>query len=219
MEDSIVLSYGDSLLKKSDINLLQNGQWLNDKIISFMFEFFQTEQYKENCMIGFIDPDVVQLIKLLPKEEVKFILSPLNLDAKQLIFIPLNDNASVTAGGSHWSLLVWDKLENRFEHYDSIQFSGSAHTATSVSKTLGPHLTKEKFSVSSIDNTPKQRNQSDCGVYVIKLAETICDYKLKNNFKGPVEFPDDMSDDIELNSRQEIKSLIIKLSKERSISH
>lgn len=36
--DGIVLSYYDSLLKKSDILLLDPPHWLNDKLIGFCFE-------------------------------------------------------------------------------------------------------------------------------------------------------------------------------------
>ena len=38
MADEIVLNFQDSLLRKSDVELLEEGQWLNDKIIGFMFE-------------------------------------------------------------------------------------------------------------------------------------------------------------------------------------
>jgi len=33
-----VLSYHDSLLKKSDVDLLEGAGWLNDKILGFYFE-------------------------------------------------------------------------------------------------------------------------------------------------------------------------------------
>lgn len=33
-----VLSYYDSLLYDADVLLLEDGNWINDKIISFMFE-------------------------------------------------------------------------------------------------------------------------------------------------------------------------------------
>jgi len=36
--NDIILSYHDSLLRRSDLELLQEGRWLNDSIISFMFE-------------------------------------------------------------------------------------------------------------------------------------------------------------------------------------
>ena len=38
MADEIVLSFHDSLLRKSDLSLLEEGRWLNDRIIGFMFE-------------------------------------------------------------------------------------------------------------------------------------------------------------------------------------
>lgn len=38
MADDVVLSYYDSLLRQSDVELLQEGQWLNDNIIAFMME-------------------------------------------------------------------------------------------------------------------------------------------------------------------------------------
>lgn len=37
-KDSSVLSYHDSLLKESDVSLLDGPRWLNDKIIGFYFE-------------------------------------------------------------------------------------------------------------------------------------------------------------------------------------
>ena len=40
---------------------------------------------------------------LFIEDDASQILSPLHLNTKQLIFLPLNDNDSeVEAGGSHW---------------------------------------------------------------------------------------------------------------------
>lgn len=36
--DQIVLSFYDSLLRRSDVELLENCGWLNDRIIAFYFE-------------------------------------------------------------------------------------------------------------------------------------------------------------------------------------
>lgn len=38
MVDEIVLSFHDSLLRKSDLSLLEDGRWLNDRLIGFVFE-------------------------------------------------------------------------------------------------------------------------------------------------------------------------------------
>ena len=217
MEDNVVLNYGDSLLRESDVALLQSGQWLNDKIISFMFEYYQTELYASdhaNNDILFLDADVVQLVKLMPKEEVEFILSTLNLGAKRFIFLPVNDNQSVKSGGSHWSLLVWDKSLNCFEHYDSIKNSGLEYIAKDVCNRISQNLAVENYNFINIQNTPLQQNQYDCGMYVIKLAKIVCDHKLQNSSASkPLVFSSVVSSDIEQNGRRELKSLISKLSK------
>ena len=37
-DDEIVLNFGDSLLKQSDMELLQVPNWINDNLIGFCFE-------------------------------------------------------------------------------------------------------------------------------------------------------------------------------------
>jgi len=37
-EDTTVLSFHDSLLRQSDVALLDGTEWLNDKLIGFYFE-------------------------------------------------------------------------------------------------------------------------------------------------------------------------------------
>lgn len=36
--EEVVLSFRDSLLRRSDVELLQNCGWLNDRLIGFYFE-------------------------------------------------------------------------------------------------------------------------------------------------------------------------------------
>ena len=41
MTDPVVLNYHDSVLRKSDLLLLEKPNWLNDNIIAFAFQYFQ----------------------------------------------------------------------------------------------------------------------------------------------------------------------------------
>ena len=41
-----VLSYHDSLLTSSDVNLLEPSKWLNDKLIGFCFEYVDSRAMK-----------------------------------------------------------------------------------------------------------------------------------------------------------------------------
>ena len=83
--DPIVLSFHDSLLRQSDVQLLDGSNWLNDKIIGFYFEYGTPflQPLHESCPVHlphryleyvvfrefsdrvcFVTPDVTQFIKL-----------------------------------------------------------------------------------------------------------------------------------------------------------
>ncbi len=50
MQDKVVLSYYDSLLRESDVALLTGANWINDKIIGFYFEL-DTTLYEHFCNV------------------------------------------------------------------------------------------------------------------------------------------------------------------------
>ncbi|KAJ8301665.1 hypothetical protein KUTeg_020652 [Tegillarca granosa] len=75
-DDDVVLSFYDSLLRKSDVKLLEDSHWLNDNLIAFCFEYFEREQFNHSAdKIALISPDVTQYIKLAPAPfgKMKFI--------------------------------------------------------------------------------------------------------------------------------------------------
>lgn len=67
MEDKVVVTYGDTTLYESDVALLRPGEWLNDSVISFWFEYllpiFCTSQH----------PSVIEIVlcRYLAKERFK----------------------------------------------------------------------------------------------------------------------------------------------------
>ncbi|XP_078485598.1 sentrin-specific protease 8-like isoform X2 [Ciona intestinalis] len=200
--DEIVLSYHDSLLRDSDLRLLDTGQWLNDKIIGFMFQYFQYEVFSENSEeISFLDPDLVHLVKMMPDRETPSILGPLNLESKRFVFLPINDNNDAQAGGSHWSLLIFDAERECFEHYDS---SGDYNhmVAVEVAGKFSKVLKSRKIERME---TPQQCNGSDCGVYVVKLTEVICQSKL---VVSPWQ-PSLITGDVIANERENMRKIIL----------
>jgi Ulp1 family protease len=54
MADRVVLDYNNSLLKESDIKLLQGSNWLNDTLIGFWFEYLEHEVFNDKslCLIS-----------------------------------------------------------------------------------------------------------------------------------------------------------------------
>ena len=121
MTDPIVISYHDSVLRQSDLALLSAPNWLNDQIISIFYEYLNNDEIND-ARIGYIDPSLVQLVKLCTEPfEVDAMLQSLDLSSKEVVLIPINDEESAHAGGTHWSLLVWFKEQETLVHYNSIR--------------------------------------------------------------------------------------------------
>lgn len=184
-DDPIVLSYHDSLLKQSDVDLLSGPNWLNDQLISFYFEYLSQDVYKDDGRILFVSPEVTQCLKMVSAGEVEMFLGPVNAREKQIIFFALNDNARNAAGGSHWSLLVWCKPVGTFFHFDS-----SSPANHYVGEEL---LAKLKVFLDCPSSMPalkeakclQQSNGYDCGIHVIAQAELLAKHVTKSEDYNP----------------------------------
>lgn len=162
--DPVVLSYHDSLLHRSDLDLLNDGNWLNDRIIGFLYEFFENERFDSNNLL-FVNPSTVQYLKLCESlDEARMcFLDPLEMDQKDAVFFPLNNNQSISAGGSHWSLLVMLRSNRSMVHFDST--GSNENEARMFFNKYKAYFQANKFT--SDVKFPKQTNSSDCGVYLL----------------------------------------------------
>ncbi|XP_056648548.1 sentrin-specific protease 8-like [Diorhabda sublineata] len=177
MSNKVVLSYNESLLRSSDIELLKGPNWLNDTVISFYFEYLENDLFKGLNYLLFVTPEVTQCIKVSPQNELNIFLGPLvNSIMREFIFFALNDNQLVdSSGGSHWSLLVFSRPEKMVYHYDSSQGSNDDQAVE-----LGEKILKYfSFPVQGkVQNMPclQQTNGYDCGVHVLCNAEQLASY-------------------------------------------
>lgn len=201
-----MLSFHDSLLHQSDVDLLDNCQWLNDQIIEFYFEYQTRVLCKDNQSdVIFIGPGVTQLIKLVQVEEVLSVLPVLNADFKYAFF-PVNDSMKTDRpGGTHWSLLLYRKEDRYFLHYESMpgltNYFHARAIADKVNSALNPSADlnfKQEFCC-------KQENSYDCGVHVICNV----DYLVRKFVFGANEDWFDARD-VE-RRRKELKELILSL--------
>lgn len=175
-KNDVVLSFNDSLVRQSDIQLLDGPHWLNDIVIGFCFEYFEREKFNHSAdKLALISPDVAQFIKLASAEDLTSSLESLNLPTKQFVFLPVNDNEnSEIAGGSHWSLLVYIRSKQEFRHYDSCS-RHNEDMAKKLAYKLQPHVHAPMGRMKFIEmDGPQQENSYDCGVYVISTAEHLC---------------------------------------------
>ncbi|XP_040269616.1 sentrin-specific protease 8 [Bufo bufo] len=170
--DQVVLSYGDSLLRSSDVALLDAPHWLNDNIIGFIFEFLASKLPPSTTeKVALLSPEVSQFIKCCGTDAREF-LEPLELLKKELVLLPVNDNAGTEAGGTHWSLLAYLRSVREFLHYDSAPGTNAPH-ARLMAKNLSSLLVGNPCYRE--EEAPAQHNSYDCGMYVVCVAQALCE--------------------------------------------
>ncbi|KAM3926089.1 sentrin-specific protease 8 isoform 1-T3 [Leptodactylus fuscus] len=170
--DQVVLSYGDSLLRSSDVALLDAPHWLNDNIIGFTFEFLASTLPPSTAeRVALLSPEVSQFIKCCGNDAQEF-LQPLELPKKDLVLLPVNDNAGTEAGGTHWSLLAYLRSMREILHFDSAPGTNAPH-ARLMSKNLSSLLVGNPCYRE--EATPAQHNSYDCGMYVVCVAQALCE--------------------------------------------
>ncbi|KAL1122145.1 hypothetical protein AAG570_003550 [Ranatra chinensis] len=209
--ESVVLSYHDTLIYESDLDLLTGPHWLNDTIIGFYLEYLNRELFP-NSVICFIGPEVTQCLKLAPHSDTSMFLDPLEFKEKSFAVMPLNDcDDPGSAGGSHWSLLVYSRPEASFFHIDSSQGSNSHHAqllASKISQYIGRGL-GVGCDFRTL-NSLQQTNNYDCGVFVLCNIDNIAHYILKNNRVSGA----DLVRDVQVaKKRREVRQLIEGLAR------
>lgn len=176
-----MLSYGDCLIRVRDVALLKSPNWLNDALIGFAFEFlFNQISHDFRSSVCMIAPEVTQFIKLSSSGEgdeeipLEIFLEPLRLEEKKFVFLAINDqDDSESAGGNHWSLLVYARNISAFVHFDSASYNRS--DADRVAKKVATYLDSSSSSFFESSLAAKQENSYDCGMFLISHAETILD--------------------------------------------
>ena len=201
-EDRIVLSFHDSLIRESDIKLIVANDWLNDSIITFWFEYLSNVKYSDvSPQISFMSPEVVQMIKSADsyysstRSAVQSMLQSMCLTDKHLILMPINDHSSrsLTAGGSHWTLVAiirnpYPKTSFRFTHMDSMSSGSNQFPAQQIFTVLQDNrdLIFEPDCVISVD-CASQINTYDCGTHVMANADAVCMQMFRNHHRSVEE--------------------------------
>jgi len=91
----------------------------------------------KNDDILFLGPSILFMFFFVDPDELSQIVEPLKFDQKRLIFFPINNNQDFDQpGGTHWSLLVFEKEQKIFHYSDSAGTSNKQYALSIVEKTL-----------------------------------------------------------------------------------
>ncbi|KAH9606374.1 hypothetical protein KSS87_017279 [Heliosperma pusillum] len=181
--DDMILSYNDTVLRRSDLDILSGPQYLNDRIIEFYFSYLSSTYPTEDIQL--VPPSIAFWLQNCPdKETLKTFIEPLNFPAKNLIFFPVNNNEDVTQAeaGSHWSLLVFYRPANVFVHHDSFRASNSTYSRMLYANVAG-FFSGSNSDVQYIEHksSPQQNNGYDCGLFVVSIARVVCNWYASSN--------------------------------------
>lgn len=181
----VILNFHEVLLHKSDTDLLNGPHWLNDKIISFYFEYLEKIAYKDEDKFLFISPEVTQCLKICPSEDLSVFLDPLQVKKRDFVFLALNDCVEVDfPGGTHWSLLVYSKPEDTFFHFDSLS-GRNFKQAWKLAANLFRYISSDDRGDFQELDSLQQGNGYDCGIHVLCNVDLIVDFCAKyNKIKG-----------------------------------
>ncbi|XP_057781725.1 NEDD8-specific protease 1 [Salvia miltiorrhiza] len=211
-----ILSYNDVVLRRSDLDILSGRYFLNDRIIEFYFSYLTSCYPSEDILL--VPPSISFWIKECPDSaSLKDFVEPLHLSTKKLIIFPINDNEDVTRaeGGSHWSLLVFERDTNAFVHHDSSKSSFNTADAKRVYKAVASY-TSSRATYLDCPSSPKQVNGYDCGLYVTAISRSICEWYFSEAPKDVEDlwFPtitEQVTPSLVSNMRREILELVRSL--------
>ncbi|KAJ8669082.1 hypothetical protein QAD02_000341 [Eretmocerus hayati] len=174
-----VLSYHDCLLRQEDLHLLNGPFWLNDALIGFYFEYLQHKYEDSKSKMLFLSPELTQLLKLTDSHEYGTFLDPISAKNMDYIFFPVNDCSSrESAGGSHWTLMVFSKPERTCFYFDSSSSSNTAAEAD-FSKGIMSYLLENGNGQFVEVKCPQQKNGYDCGLFVLCFTDVIAEHILE----------------------------------------
>lgn len=172
------VSYYDAVLYESDIHLLEPSQWLNDAILSFVFEYFCNDhsELKDSTQTVFLHPSTARLLLFLDKATLQeSILKPIGAHKADVVLLPVNDGAGSEKAnaGSHWALLAVKPATATSFYMDSFKSDVTLSIADKFSVVLHNCLgTNSNSSLIQVP-FPQQVNHNDCGMYVIAAAELV----------------------------------------------
>ncbi|KAJ4867412.1 NEDD8-specific protease 1 [Raphanus sativus] len=219
-DDDKILSYNDVVLRRSDLDILNGPNFLNDRIIEFYLSYLSTVH--TSSAISLIPPSIAFWISNCPDtESLKDFIEPLRLLESDLLIFPVNDNTNVelAEGGLHWSLLVYHREANSFFHHDSLM-GLNKWSAKQLFEAVSPFVSDGDAMYRECSDTPQQKNGYDCGVYLLAIARVICQWFSSGGVKNRDElwFTDvkETVPDLVNHLREEMSGLIRRLISEKS---
>jgi RNase P subunit RPR2 len=166
---------------------LLSKQWLTDQTMHVYLDMLSNIVLQPNDKTLIMSPAVVYGIKVL--NDYNHLLNRDDLNNSNFLIMPINDaNHLNDFEGSHWSVVFFDKENNKCYHYDSLNNHNIDHARIVVQKLSGYLIPDKQAPELTTISCAKQINNYDCGVYAIMATElTIQSIKQKQGIPNNLE--------------------------------
>lgn len=175
-----MVTHNKHTLSLEDLGTLEEQNWLNDQIINMYGELImEATQQKVHFFNSFFHKQLVAK----GYEGVKRWTKKVDLFSKSLLLIPIHLEI-------HWSLVTVNMATKTISYYDS-QGIVFRHTTDNILKYILSEAKEKKqaafqksWKVNIIKGIPQQKNDSDCGVFVLEYCRCL-------SLKKPLTFSQD----------------------------
>jgi hypothetical protein len=217
------IALGDSKLSNESFNQITIYEgplaWMDEEMINTGLEALFLAKNCQAHNIGVINTNVVQVCDASwrdrnePRECYNYYRGPLK--DHRWIILPINDGsggdeAQSTASGTHWSLVIMDRIHKRSFYYDSYDMSADTpnyKAALRASQGLLLILEEdfEEWRFVPQNNCPHQWQHNTfgtdegydagpCGPFVLKMCSLIIDHITKNKDESWVLLDNEFTD-------------------------
>lgn len=167
--NSFTVTYNKHSLTLEDLSTLDEQNWVNDQVINMYGELImEATQHKIHFFNSFFHRQLVAK----GYEGVKRWTKKVDLFSKRLLLIPIHLEI-------HWSLITVDMTNQQIHYYDS-QGIVFKHTVDNIMKYILSEAKEKKqmgyqkgWKVIVNKGIPQQRNDSDCGVFVLEYCRCL----------------------------------------------
>ena len=180
-----LLVYEGGHLTEEDVISLNYGNYVTDAILLFFINKLRRMRMDSMVRnkIKIVDPSVAHLMKnstclnTITKQK-----NEERLNEYDWVMYPVNNDAPDGNGGTHWSLLVYRKRDNKLLHFDPIKGLNKKHAIELMLKIQDEEMIDSDGYGPQFVEIPceKQKNGFDCGPFVMIFMQTI----LENIVKG-----------------------------------
>ena len=193
-----LISLNGTNLCKEDIESVNDGKYVTDQVIEFFMQSCmqsyeeRTEANNTRERIKIIGPAMTYLLqKEDSKSTIKQHKKELNLNNHEWVIYTINNNSDPEKGdgGTHWSLLIYRKKDNKYIYFDSVKEVNLRHVKELITNLA---VDNESFGMNGdlptykVAKCKQQNNSFDCGIFVMVYMSAII-----SNITGGREIEDD----------------------------